>query len=49
LLNKSRLAYLARTGHDLQKAARLGENGALRALIIGLLFTHDTEYFYSMS
>jgi hypothetical protein len=44
---------LARTRHDLDEPARLGkplgEDWALRALEVGLLFTHDVEYFYSAS
>jgi hypothetical protein len=44
---------LARTRHDLDEPARLGkplgEDGGLGALEVGLIFTHDVEYFYSVS
>jgi hypothetical protein len=42
LLDQGRLAHLAETGHDLYEPARLdeplGEDGALRALELGLIF-----------
>jgi hypothetical protein len=44
---------LARTRHDLDEPARLGkplsEDDGLRALEVDLVFTHDVEYFYSVS
>jgi len=39
-------------GDDLQEPARrgepLGEGCGLEALVVGLLFTHNVEYFYSL-
>jgi hypothetical protein len=53
LLNQGGLAHLARTRHDLDEPARLdkplGEDGGLGTLEVGFLFTHDVEYFYSVS
>jgi hypothetical protein len=52
LLDQGRLAHLAETGHYLYEPARLdeplGEDGALRALELGLIFTRHIEYFYSV-
>lgn len=52
LLDKRRLADLARTGHHLQEPARLGEplgkDGSLGALEGSLFRAHGIEYFYSM-
>ena len=52
LLYQGRLAYLPWPRHDLDGPARLdeplGEEEALGALEVSLLFTHDTEYFYSV-
>ncbi len=52
LLNQRGLSYLARTGHHLQKSARLseplGEDGSLGALEGNLFCAHGIEYFYSI-
>ena len=49
LLDQGRLAHLARTGHEPARLDEpLGEDGALRALEFGLIFTRHIEYLYSV-